>query len=102
MYLLISPSLLTAMFSRIMSQPFSWGQFSATEEAFRRIMTGLKVFTPFLDVAYAFGKRTDDEEHASQTVFSIVRERLRSIEFGTPFGMICLNRPPDRNADFSA
>jgi hypothetical protein len=57
----------------IIAQPFSWGRFSLTESAFRKVVTSLRVFTPFINLVQAFGQKLSDEERFQDTVYEVVR-----------------------------
>lgn len=53
----------------IVQPAFSWSHLLITESAFRRILASLHVFTPFLRVVHAFGKKTNDKQRARDSAF---------------------------------
>ncbi|KAH7117526.1 hypothetical protein EDB81DRAFT_818724 [Dactylonectria macrodidyma] len=52
---------------------FSWSHLSITEPAFRKLLAGLKIFTPFLRVVHAFGKKTNDKQRARDSAYHRVQ-----------------------------
>ncbi|CZR68798.1 uncharacterized protein PAC_18698 [Phialocephala subalpina] len=53
----------------VVQPAFSWSQLSITELAFRNILAGLRVFTPFLHVVHSFGSKTNDRQRARNLAY---------------------------------
>ncbi|KIN02911.1 hypothetical protein OIDMADRAFT_52734 [Oidiodendron maius Zn] len=61
----------------VVIQPaFSWSHLSVTEPAFRKILASLQVFTPFLRVVHAFGKKTNDKQRVRDLAYYHVQPSL--------------------------
>lgn len=48
--------------SRFIRQDNSWARFSISSQLFKRILTHLNVFPPFLDFVHAFGFKVREED----------------------------------------
>jgi hypothetical protein len=55
----------------IISQEFSWSKFLINEETFRKLITALRVFTPFLNLVHAFGEKTCEDEKICDSVYDV-------------------------------
>lgn len=53
----------------VVQPTFSWGHLSITEDAFRKILASLRIFTPFLQVVHTFGQKTNDKQRARDLVY---------------------------------
>ncbi|KAI1128867.1 hypothetical protein F5Y10DRAFT_239752 [Nemania abortiva] len=53
----------------IIQPAFSWSQLVITEVAFQRMLSDLRVFTPFMHIVHVFGTRTNDKERVNDLVY---------------------------------
>lgn len=69
--LLFSSSPSKTNFCRLIPQTYSWGEFTISGEALKKLFTSLNVFAEFLDLVHAFGSKTSavGETFASRPVF---------------------------------
>jgi hypothetical protein len=71
-----------------MSQRFTWSQISITENAFRAIASDIRVFTPFVDIVRAFGRKVEDGQRARHTVHSHIPRKNGRTSNASCFGNI--------------
>ncbi|KAI1157642.1 hypothetical protein F5B18DRAFT_644278 [Nemania serpens] len=53
----------------IVQPAFSWSQLVITEVAFQRMLSDVRVFTPFMHIVHVFGARTNDKERVNDLVY---------------------------------
>jgi hypothetical protein len=73
---------------------FSWSHLSITEPAFRKVLAGLQVFTPFLHVVHAFGTKTNDKQRANDFAY-------HHVQLSPAYGLLIFLYPPWRYVDLS-
>ena len=54
---------------RIICQDFSWSKLRIAHEVFSRLLNHFKVFVPFLDLVYAFGQKTQEDQRICDTIY---------------------------------